>query len=238
MYALIIGASSQIGLAAIAQLLEQSPDLQIIAVSRNIDTLPADARITPLQSDYSEASIKEVIAQLADARGQIIRVILCLGILHNDTIKPEKRLEDLQAEQMAEVLRVNAILPALWLGALPSLLAGTHACSLAVLSARVGSITDNRKGGWYSYRASKAALNMLLQTSAIEYGRRAPNVSLLAYHPGTVDTPLSAPFQRSVPEGHLFTPAHTAQCLLKLMAHPGPAGEARYLDYAGDTIPW
>ena len=199
--ALVIGASSHIGLATMTLLHAQSPDLQIVAISRNSAAVPDAAHITSLESDYSDASLRDIVAQLADCRGRIVRVLICLGVLHNATLRPEKRLEDLQAGQMLEYLRINAVLPALWLSALLPVLAGPLPCSVAVLSARVGSIADNRKGGWYSYRAAKAALNMLLQTSAIEYGRRAPNVTLLAYHPGTVDTPLSAPFHRSVPEG-------------------------------------
>lgn len=236
--ALIIGASSHIGLAAMALLHAQTPDLQIVAVSRDSEAIPVAAHITPIATDYSEASLQDIVARLADTRGRVVRVILCLGVLHTATLRPEKRLEDLQAGAMLEYLRINAVLPALWLRALLPLLTGPLPCSVAVLSARVGSIADNRKGGWYSYRASKAALNMLLQTSAIEYGRRAPNVTLLAYHPGTVDTPLSAPFHRSVPEGALFTPAHTAQCLLDVMAQPATPGAARFVDYAGATVPW
>jgi len=236
--ALVIGASSHIGLATMTLLHAQSPDLQIVAISRNSAAVPDAAHITSLESDYSDASLRDIVAQLADCRGRIVRVLICLGVLHNATLRPEKRLEDLQASQMLEYLRINAVLPALWLSALLPVLAGPLPCSVAVLSARVGSIADNRKGGWYSYRAAKAALNMLLQTSAIEYGRRAPNVTLLAYHPGTVDTPLSAPFHRSVPDGALFTAAHTAQCLLHVMAQPATPGDARFVDYAGETVPW
>lgn len=236
--ALVIGASSHIGLATMTLLHAQAPDLQIVAIRRSRATIPEAAHITSLGSDYSEASLRDIVAQLEHCRGRIVRVILCLGVLHNDTLRPEKRLEELQSARMLEYLRINAVLPALWVGALLPLLAGSQPCSLAVLSARVGSIADNRKGGWYSYRASKAALNMLLQTSAIEYGRRAPNVTLLAYHPGTVDTPLSAPFHHSVPEGALFTPAHTAQCLLGVMAQPATPGNARFVDYAGASVPW
>jgi len=236
--ALIIGASSHIGLATMALLHAQRPALQIVAISRDADAIPAAAHITRIASDYSESSMQDIAMQLADLRGRIVRVILCLGVLHTATLRPEKRLEDLQADHMLEYLRINAVLPALWLKALLPVLTGALHCSLAVLSARVGSIADNRKGGWYSYRASKAALNMLLQTSAIEYARRAPNVTVLAFHPGTVDTPLSAPFHRSVPEGKLFTPAYTAQCLLEVMAQPATPGDARFVDYAGETVPW
>ena len=236
--ALIIGAGSHIGRAALAQLQRQHPDWQIVAIARDASALSAGPGLQALRTDHSEASLQQIVAQLADVRGRVQRVIICLGVLHNERLRPEKRLEDLQADTVLEYLRLNAVLPALWLKHLLPLLAGTQPCSVAVLSARVGSIADNRKGGWYGYRASKSALNMLLQTTAIEYGRRAPNVSLLAYHPGTVDTPLSAPFHRSVPEGALQSPAQTAACLLTQMAAPGTPGSARFVDYAGESVPW
>jgi NAD(P)-dependent dehydrogenase (short-subunit alcohol dehydrogenase family) len=236
--ALIIGAGSHIGRAALALLQTQHPDWEIVAIARRVDDLPPAAGLHALSTDHSEAALQQSVAQLAALRGRVQRVIICLGVLHNAQLRPEKRLEDLQADTVLEYLRLNAVLPALWLKHLLPLLTGTQPCSVAVLSARVGSIADNRKGGWYGYRASKAALNMLLQTTAIEYGRRAPNVSLLAYHPGTVDTPLSAPFHRSVPEGALQSPAQTAACLLTQMALPGTPGSARFVDYAGESVPW
>lgn len=236
--ALIIGAGSHIGRAALTLLQTQHPDWQIVAIARHADTLPAGPGLLALTTDHSETSIQAIVAQFAAVRGRVQRVIVCLGVLHNERLRPEKRLEDLQGDTVLEYLRINAVLPALWLKALLPVLTGPDACCVAVLSARVGSIADNRKGGWYGYRASKAALNMLLQTTAIEYGRRAPNVSLLAYHPGTVDTPLSAPFHRSVPEGALLRPEQTAACLLTQMDLPSTPGAARFVDYAGESVPW
>jgi NAD(P)-dependent dehydrogenase (short-subunit alcohol dehydrogenase family) len=236
--ALIIGAGSHIGRAALSLLRAQHPDWEIVAVSRDTATLPAMPGLHAIASDHSEASQQAVATRLAGVRGRVQRVILCLGVLHNAQLRPEKRLEDLHQDSVLEYLRINTVLPALWLKTLLPLLSGAQACSVAVLSARVGSIADNRKGGWYGYRASKAALNMLLQTTAIEYGRRAPNVSLLAYHPGTVDTPLSAPFHRNLPEGVLQQPQETAAALLALMESAGTPGTARFVDYAGESVPW
>jgi len=147
------------------------------------------------------------------------------GALTIDGVGPEKSLAMLQSAALQRTLAVNTIGPALLLRALAPLLAKGDAV-YAKLSARVGSISDNRKGGWYGYRAAKAA------------GRRAPNVSLLAYHPGAVDTPLSAPFHRSVPAGVLQQPQETAAALLALMDAPGEPGSARFVDYAGETLPW
>ena len=233
---LIIGASSKIGQALIARLLTQSTDTRIVAVSRHTLDLPAAVRCLPC--DYTAKAIANVGQELSSLAGSFERIIICNGILHSDTLQPEKRLEDLTLENMAEVFRVNTFVPALWLQAIAPLLRSPQACRVALLSARVGSISDNRAGGWYSYRASKSALNMLIQSAAIEFARRAKNVKLLAFHPGTVDTPLSAPFQRNVPEGKLFTPDYVARQLLELMTQLSVDGQASYLDYAGKEISW
>lgn len=233
---LIIGASSKIGQALITQLLRQPIDSQIVAVSRTALDLPSAVRYIPC--DYTANAIANVGRELSSLAGSFERIIICNGVLHSDTVQPEKRLEDLQLENMAEVFHANTFVPALWLQALAPLLRSSQACRVALLSARVGSISDNRAGGWYSYRASKAALNMLIQSASIEFARRAKNVKLLAFHPGTVDTPLSAPFQRNVPEGKLFTPEYVAKQLLHLLAELPVNGEASYLDYAGNNISW
>ncbi|MDP5053448.1 MAG: SDR family NAD(P)-dependent oxidoreductase, partial [Congregibacter sp.] len=139
---------------------------------------------------------------------------------------------------MQEVYRVNCVLPLLWLSVLAPGLRKNPDCRIAVLSARVGSIGDNGLGGWYSYRSAKAALNMGLKSASIEFARRAKGVKLIAFHPGTVATELSAPFQRGVPEGKLFAPDFVAQRLDTLLnAHPAD-GQVSYLDWAGEPIPW
>ena len=107
-----------------------------------------------------------------------------------------------------------------------------------MLSARVGSIGDNHLGGWYAYRASKAALNMLLKTAAIEYSRRSANVKLLSFHPGTTDTPLSKPFQSSVAADKLFTPDFVAAQLIALMTAADIDGQLAFIDWNGQSIDW
>jgi NAD(P)-dependent dehydrogenase (short-subunit alcohol dehydrogenase family) len=142
-------------------------------------------------------------------RARLLKLIICNGILHTDEISPEKRLEDISASSMREILNVNTVIPLLWLAKLAPLLKSKNTCRVAILSARVGSIEDNRSGGWYSYRASKAALNMLIKTAAIELRRRAPNVKLIAFHPGTTDTRLSKPFPEISARGKVI---HTRVC--------------------------
>jgi NAD(P)-dependent dehydrogenase (short-subunit alcohol dehydrogenase family) len=114
----------------------------------------------------------------------------------------------------------------------------SHSARFAVISARVGSITDNRLGGWYSYRASKAALNMFLKTLSIEWQRTMKHGVVLSLHPGTTDTPLSQPFQQSVPKGKLFTPEYVANSLLPIIANATPSQTGRFFAYDGTELPW
>lgn len=239
--ALVIGAGSAIAGALIREMINQHSVSGIVAISRQ---QPPLAELAPgshgvpvsyLSCDYSAADISQVAMQL---RGPFSHVFICTGVLHNDHIKPEKRIEDIDAGQMAELLHINSILPALWLQALLPVIKSSQRCIFTVFSARVGSISDNQKGGWYSYRASKAALNMIVKTAAIEYARRAPGIKLLAFHPGTVDTLLSRPFQKNVAAEKLFTPEFVAQQLLSICAALPVDAEASYLDWAGEPITW
>ncbi|MBC52399.1 MAG: short-chain dehydrogenase [Gammaproteobacteria bacterium] len=237
---LIIGAGSGIGSAVIRRLRAAQPDRDIVAVCRRPEDLTeaADDGVHAFACDYSETGIARLITQLAPWQGRINLVVISTGILHTASIKPEKRAEDLHMDSMLEVLRINTVVPALWLSALLPAVRGSDPCRVFTLSARVGSISDNHKGGWYSYRASKAALNMIIKTAAIEYARRAPNVKLIAFHPGTVDTGLSKPFQRNVPEDKLFSPDFVAERLLTISSDLPVDGDASYLDYAGKSITW
>ena len=238
--AIVIGAGSSIGGSLINELARDESVDRIVAVGRASSSGHSEHsdKVSYLRSDYSEESIEEVCTELVPSKGSITRLIICNGILHTDEISPEKRLEDISASSMRELLNVNTVIPLLWLAKLAPLLKSKNTCRVAILSARVGSIEDNRTGGWYSYRASKAALNMLIKTAAIELRRRAPNVKLIAFHPGTTDTRLSKPFQRSVPEGKLFTPEFVAKALLGLLRTLEPDTEQEFFDWDGQPVPW
>ncbi|MEQ8802067.1 MAG: short-chain dehydrogenase, partial [Haliea sp.] len=160
------------------------------------------------------------------------------GILHAGDKGPEKSLEQLDPAWMQAVFHANSITPMLWLQALAKGLGRKQHCVIAALSARVGSIGDNRLGGWYSNRASKAALNMLLQTAAVDQARRAPASKLIAFHPGTTDTALSRPFQGNVAAGKLFSPDFVAGRLLAVMDAATADGTLSYLDWDGQAITW
>lgn len=238
--ALVVGAAGGIGSAVLHQYLESGTFSRVIAVSRapRPDDLARYAqRLWWIRSDYSEEAIDSAVAAIA-AEVQLARVVICNGILHQASLQPEKALAQVCAASMNQVFEANTIVPALWVSALAAPLRRSAGCVIAVLSARVGSIADNRLGGWYSYRASKAALNMFLKTAAVEYARRAPAVKLVAFHPGTTDTALSQPFQKGVPAGKLFAPSFVAQRLTALLDEQAPDGNASFLDWDGKAVPW
>ncbi|MCT8987663.1 SDR family NAD(P)-dependent oxidoreductase [Shewanella phaeophyticola] len=242
--------------------------LQIITISRQASIkLPelmgielTDCELTGninhqhFNCDYQQASIEQCVTDIAAIAGNVTRIVMCNGILHSKNqhistnepgLMPEKRIEDIDAHSLEQLFYTNSIVPMLWLSALTPLLSqprhkvsGEQKCVISILSARVGSISDNRLGGWYGYRASKAALNMLIKTTAVEYARRLKRVKLIAFHPGTTDTPLSKPFQANVPQGKLFTPAFVANQLHQIMDSIEPDGEASYLDWQGEPINW
>lgn len=178
------------------------------------------------------------IAAAAAATDQPRLVIVATGLLHDGGLQPEKRLADLDPERLARTFAVNTIGPALLLKHFGPKLPRDGKSVIAVLTARVGSIADNRKGGWYGYRASKAAANQLVRTAAIELAVRRPDCACVALHPGTVDTALSAPFQRGVPEGQLFTPDAAAARLLSVIDGLTGADTGRFFAWDGQEIPF
>jgi|TARA_B110000503_G_scaffold112117_1_gene167980 NAD(P)-dependent dehydrogenase (short-subunit alcohol dehydrogenase family) len=239
--ALVLGASGGLAQAIISELMADADIDTVIAVSRN----PAPEHfstgpVTPvwIETEYSEPAMAAVVEQLQSFSGRITRVVICHGILHGDSLWPEKRLEDISAESLQTVFQANTVVPVLWLKLLHRLLKSKQRCVVAALSARVGSIGDNHLGGWYAYRSSKAALNMMLRTLSIEYGRRVKNVKIISFHPGTTDTALSKPFQASVPSDKLFTPAFVAERLCGIMAEAEIDGQLSYLDWDNKAIPW
>jgi NAD(P)-dependent dehydrogenase (short-subunit alcohol dehydrogenase family) len=156
-------------------------------------------------------------------------------------MEPEKSWRQLSHDRFMDAFRINSVLPSLILQAALGRLAkgrkeAPEKAIVAALSARVGSISDNRLGGWHSYRASKAALNQVIRTCSIELARKSPDALCVGLHPGTVDTDLSKPFQRGVPEGKLFTPAYSAECLLSVLDGLRPDQSGRLFDWAGDEI--
>lgn len=244
--AIVIGAGSSIGNALCRRWLKDDALNHVFAVSRGTQSLPddnGDTTITNLHCDYTETSITNVCDILKTSKREMLldnisRICICNGILHNKNVWPEKRLEDLSSVSLTEVFTINTITPILWLRSLIKIVNAPTDCVITVFNARIGSIGDNHSGGWYSYRSSKAALNMLLKTAAIEYARRAKNVKLLSFHPGTTDTPLSKPFQSAVKKSQLFTPDFVAEHLIHIMNNQIVDVELSFIDWENKSIEW
>ena len=177
-------------------------------------------------------------ADLKDMLPRLDRVIFTSGMLQQGGIRPEKRVADIDAEALVHLYRVNALGPVLLARELWPLLKGEHHLAYAAISARVGSISDNRLGGWYAYRASKAALNQLMRTLSIELARANPNACVATLHPGTVDTALSRPFQGNVPKDRLFTADDSASMLWQVLDRLTPADTGTLFAYDGSVIPY
>jgi NAD(P)-dependent dehydrogenase (short-subunit alcohol dehydrogenase family) len=226
--ALVIGSSGAIGAAFVSLLREDPACIEVVEVSRG--THPNFA----LESEESMS----VISASLKLQGPFSLIIDATGALTIDRNGPEKHLGALNADRLMRSFQINAIGPALLLKHFLPLLAPGRSI-YAKLSARVGSISDNKKGGWYGYRASKAALNMLLQTAAIELARKNPDAVIAALQPGTVQSSLSKPF---VDQGSLLTPQESAKGMLQALDQLGTAvlehKGAFFIDYQGKEIPW
>ena len=224
METVIIGASGGIG-SALADLYER----QGAAVHR------LSRRKTGF--DLAEETSIAAAARALEGR-QVQRLIVATGLLHADGIKPERSLRDLDMAALQRSFLVNAIGPALVMRHFAPLLARSGRVEVALLSARVGSMADNRMGGWYGYRASKAALNQLVRSAAVELGRSRPEAVVAALHPGTVDTAMSRPFQGNVPPEQLLTAERSAVCLAGVLAKLQPSDSGGFFDWQGKPIPF
>jgi NAD(P)-dependent dehydrogenase (short-subunit alcohol dehydrogenase family) len=237
MRAAIFGASGGIGRALSAALALRHPGADIFNGARAANTV-ADLPGTPFTFDLAdEESIVQAVRRMG-AGGPLDLAIVATGILQRgEQIKPERSFRQIDPEAMAEVFRINTIGPAIIAKhVLPLFPRGGRPVFVAI-SARVGSIGDNRLGGWHSYRASKAALNMLVRNLAIEMRTRNPESIVAALHPGTVDTPLSKPFQRNLRSGQLASPSVSAGHLLDVIDSLTPAESGHMLSWEGEILP-
>jgi NAD(P)-dependent dehydrogenase (short-subunit alcohol dehydrogenase family) len=231
---LVAGASGGIGSAFCRQVAARFPSATLVRLARDLSKLQELATSTvDIQFDIGdEGRIRESVA-LIPGKLPIDWIFVATGWLHDEGKGPEKTYRALDADHLLQAYRVNAIGPALLLKHLIPKLNPSHDCKIGIVSARVGSISDNRLGGWHSYRASKAALNMLIKNFAIELSRKKPRHIIVGLQPGTTDTALSAPFQRNVPEGQLQTPDYTAEQLFKVMRKLRPDDSGGLFDFLG-----
>jgi NAD(P)-dependent dehydrogenase (short-subunit alcohol dehydrogenase family) len=243
---LVQGASRGIGLALVRALLADTGTDRIIATCRRPgragelgDLAVADHRLTIVALDAAdESSIADAAGQVAGLVDRLDVVINVAGLLHDAQQQPEKRLADVGQRTLVRSFAVNAIAPILVARYFEGLLMRSSQPIFATLSARLGSISDNRLGGWYAYRASKAAQNMLLRTLSIEWKRHPRPIVCLAIHPGTVDTGLSRPFRRRDDTGRVFPAERAARQILAIVAAATPADNGRFVDWRGATIGW
>eukprot|EP00850_Spirogloea_muscicola_P004544 SM000019S05088 [mRNA] locus=s19:885074:887305:- [translate_table: standard] len=237
------------------QLLAARPAGHVVATCRDPGGAPelralADAsggRLTVLPLDVTrEDTIAAAASCVEEAHGRLDLLVNTAGILHiPGKVQPETSLGKVNPEALLLTYQVNAMGPILVLKHMHKLLKagggrglGRPGAVVANLSARVGSIRDNALGGWYAYRASKTALNQLTKTAAVEIARRREPIILVLLHPGTVNTGLSKPFQRNVPEGKLFTPTYSVERLLGIVDGLKLADSGRFFAWDGQEIPW
>jgi NAD(P)-dependent dehydrogenase (short-subunit alcohol dehydrogenase family) len=245
MKTLVIGAGRGIGLEFVRQYLAEADCEQVFATYRQISP-----DLIELQAKYPdqlhllavnitvEAQIAEAIATIQTHAKNLDEVVYCVGLLHSDEFQPEKSLRHIEPDNLTTYFQVNAVGAVLWAKHLLPLLKQPRQTIFAAISAKVGSISDNHLGGWYGYRASKAALNMLLKNVAIEWSRVAPQIVVTLLHPGTTDTDLSKPFQRNVPPEKLFSTEKTVSQLRCVMANLTKQDSGEFFSWDGSKLPW
>jgi NAD(P)-dependent dehydrogenase (short-subunit alcohol dehydrogenase family) len=222
--ALVIGSSGTIG-SHFVKLLESNPSCsKVTAIHRN----------SAHAIDYHRPETIQTAADSLAELGPFQLIINTIGVLHSEQWMPEKKLDDLNHTQLAEMFNTNTIGPALTIKYFSKLLDPKHGV-MATLSAKVGSIEDNRLGGWYSYRASKAALNMIIKTASIEFARTKPNIALIALHPGTVNSGLSQPF-RGQQIGR--DPMEAVSDMFRVLEKVSKEDSGSFLTYSGEKLPW
>ena len=196
----IFGANGSIGQALCAHYQKQS---DVYAFTRNDFDIDESGLVKILLDDFNEDSVFQAANKFDN--DFFDKIIVSIGILHNESFMPEKRIEEVSSDQFLETIRINTLIPTLIAKSFYKKLKKNDKSTLAFLSARVGSITDNRSGGWYSYRASKAALNMVIKNLSIELRRYNKELVVIGLHPGTVDSHLSQPFQKNLEDSKIFS---------------------------------
>tara|TARA_B100000579_G_scaffold397473_1_gene377061 strand:- start:44 stop:763 length:720 start_codon:yes stop_codon:yes gene_type:complete len=230
--ALIIGAGG-IGRCIADYLMTVSPGLDVFVCGRNLYN--KNCIYLDLENDYSFTSFEE---QISLFKKPLRLVINTSGFLYSNLVKPEKRLSHINRSNINKNFSINAIAPILIAKSIEKFIRPELPFSFASLSARVGSISDNRLGGWYSYRASKAAQNQFLKTLSIEWRRKFPFTIVSILHPGTCDTRLSKPFQSKVPKDKLFTPSQSSEYLINIISEQKISDTGKFLAWDSSVIPW
>jgi NAD(P)-dependent dehydrogenase (short-subunit alcohol dehydrogenase family) len=244
---LVIGGNRGIGLALVKAQLGRADVSKVIATHRTTADLAMLMELNRRHGERlvlqnldvtSESSLQSFSSFLAKQSSGIDLAIHAAGILHDGDISPEKSLAQCNSTHLMRLFEVNSIGPLMVAGALLPAQERNHRFTFAALSAMVGSIGDNRLGGWYGYRASKTALNQFIRTMANECRLKHPRATIVAIHPGTTDTDLSRPFQKNVDPGKLYSPRTTANRLLEVLEGIDESHSGQFLNWNGSTIPW
>ncbi|NJL84082.1 MAG: SDR family NAD(P)-dependent oxidoreductase [Chloroflexaceae bacterium] len=247
MNGLIVGATQGIGFGFVRKLLLDESITKLYATYRDRSTA---TDLFALQDEHfdrlvclpidttEETQIAQAVKQIQAEVDRLDLVINCVGVLHNDTLSPEKSLRQIESDRLLRYFQVNSISAILLAKHLLPLLSHRNRCIFATISAKVGSIGDNQLGGWYGYRASKTALNMLMKTASIEYRRKNSQAIVVVLHPGTTDTELSRPFQRSVSPEKLFSVDRTVDQLLTVLSKLTEADSGEFFSWDGSRLPW
>ena len=242
--ALVVGASRGIGLAITRQLLQQQGVQRVYATYRNADTAAGllendDDRLHTHRLDITKTNdLQDLAFSIRANVDSPDFVINSCGILHEDELQPEKSLSQCSQDSLTRLFLVNSIGPLMLAKAIMPLMPKNRPSHFAVLSAMVGSIGDNRLGGWYGYRASKAALNQFMKTLAVECKRSHPQLCVTSIHPGTTDTALSQPFQANVKPGKLYTTSQSAERILHVVNTGKAEDSGRFMNWDGRPLPW
>ncbi|MEH1936082.1 MAG: SDR family NAD(P)-dependent oxidoreductase [Nostoc sp.] len=245
--ALIVGASQGIGLGFVKRLLQDARIAKVYATSRQPESasdliaLAAEhsERLICLAMDITdESQIVEAVQKIRAQVDKLHLVVNCVGLLHEDNLQPEKSLRQINSENLLRYFQINSVGAVLLAKHLLPLFRHGERSVFATISAKLGSIGDNQLGGWYGYRASKAALNMLMRTAAIEYKRSCPKALIVTLHPGTTDTRLSRPFQGNVPAEQLFSVERTVTQLLTVIEQLQEGDSGQFFSWNGNRLPW
>lgn len=230
----VIGASGAIGSAFVEYYSKDESVKTVYACSRNKQSYDNN-RIKSLELDIeNQESIKDAAEKIT---GNFLdHIIIATGVLHSKNFGPEKSIKEIKQDNMAKVISINAIGPSIVGRYFIPLLRKDAKSVIAFLSARVGSISDNKLGGWYSYRASKSALNQVVKNFSIELKRTNPKAIVLALQPGTVDSNLSEPFKKNVAPDKLFTPEQSRELLTNVIENATTNDSGNLLAYDGETI--
>jgi len=186
----------------------------------------------------NENSLKDFKDKLSKSKLNLRLVLNATGRLHSEKLHPEKRLQHINKENLIESFSINAFAPILLAKTIEEFINKELEFNFASISARVGSITDNKTGGWYAYRAAKSAQNQLFKSLSIEWARKYPKAIITLLHPGTVNTNLSKPFHKFVPKDKLFSPQKTSSYLIDILLHQKPIDSGKFIAWDGKEIPW